>query len=641
MADGINSFKAHFIGLKKLQLAATAMRLSQSLRYKLWNKLEIGNNYTQEKDGGDSLISTLEEFDSVWNSFRFGSAFDGYQSMTDYSSSMKDLILQKNNMSCDEFNCLSLDDQVAKFRSNILMYKDLSQNLTVSHIGDYHSFLRQDSFELVMTFSNITQLLRRTLESSRSLMTIVVVVICCPVLLIASFFLFTNVSTMQEENFRMRKLFNYVQWEIIDANDEIRNYIFFYYLSSGVGRAKVKQKISKERAVLEAALTCATICSAGGTIDIFNSSSEKLFGYRGDQIIGFHLSKLFDKESASKLEPILAKMAFSAVNYAETIEITGQKKNQSKFPLELRISVGVLDGRNIIACFMRDITEYKKQTKELAEEKKKSESLLLNIMPESIAQRLIAGETFIADKYENVTCFFSDLYGLLDLNLSAYELVQTLNLIIHKFDDLTLASNVEKIKTIGSKYFCCGGLKPDSETELSHLERMFDFAIQLFDIVDSFRDENGLNIGLKVGMHVGPVVAGICGLLKYAFDIWGDTVNIASRMESTCPTGHIQITSTCYHKLKDFYKFQEKSVEVKGKGLMQTYLFKPARNSASPTVLTHDHHTDLYSSRDSVGSKHSLKALLTSSFSSRNAIQDILAAGNNGSSNIQETVHQE
>ncbi|KAF0973018.1 hypothetical protein FDP41_008682 [Naegleria fowleri] len=253
-------------------------------------------------------------------------------------------------------------------------------------------------------------------------------------------------------------------------------------------------------------------------------------------------------------------------------------------------------------------------------------------MPESIAQRLIAGETFISDKYEEVTCFFSDLYGLLDLNLSAFELVQTLNLIIHQFDDLTLTLNLEKIKTIGSKYFCCGGLKQDSAAELPHWERMFDFSIQLFDIVESFREENGLNIGLKVGMHVGPVVAGICGTLKYAFDIWGDTVNTASRMESTCPKGHIQVTSICYQKLKDKYKFSEQSVEVKGKGLMQTFLFKPERNSSNGVLLLN---TEPISSSDSLGSKPSLKALLVGS-PLRNAIQDLLVSNSN-----EEGTHQD
>ena len=148
-------------------------------------------------------------------------------------------------------------------------------------------------------------------------------------------------------------------------------------------------------------------------------------------------------------------------------------------------------------------------------------------MPESVAQRLIAGETLIADKFDNATILFSDLVGLLDLNLSAYELVQTLNEIIHQFDELSISFNLEKIKTIGSKYFCTGGLKPDGPNELNHVERTFEFAVRLSEVVSLFNEEHDLNIGIRVGINSGPIVAGVCGVLKYAYDVWSDAVNVS------------------------------------------------------------------------------------------------------------------
>ena len=140
-------------------------------------------------------------------------------------------------------------------------------------------------------------------------------------------------------------------------------------------------------------------------------------------------------------------------------------------------------------------------------------------MPESVAQRLIAGEKFIADRFDDVTCFFSDISGLLDLNLSPLELVQTLNDIIRQFDDLTITYNLEKIKTIGSKYFCTGGLKPSKANELHHIERMFQFSLDVFNIVWTYQEENNVNISIEVGINSGPLAAGVCGVLKYAYDV--------------------------------------------------------------------------------------------------------------------------
>src|SRR6266516_541427 len=208
---------------------------------------------------------------------------------------------------------------------------------------------------------------------------------------------------------------------------------------------------------------------------------------------------------------------------------------------------------------------------QLRMEREKSERLLLNILPKSIADRLKQGESTIADSFPDATVLFADLgdFTKLTSHVPAPELVRLLNEIFSKFDWLAELHHLEKIKTIGDAYMVAGGLpvpRPD------HAEAMAEMALDMQKVVTRLDSGDGRRFELRIGISSGPVVAGIIGSKKFIYDLWGDTVNIASRMESLGQFGAIQVAETTYERLKDKYLFDKRGkIDVKGKGKMTTY----------------------------------------------------------------------
>jgi class 3 adenylate cyclase len=197
--------------------------------------------------------------------------------------------------------------------------------------------------------------------------------------------------------------------------------------------------------------------------------------------------------------------------------------------------------------------------------------LLLNILPEPIAERLRRGERLIADRHEDVSLLFADIVGFTGMSsgMDAGELVSTLNDVFSVFDGLVDASGLEKVKTIGDAYMIVGGM-PTWEPD--HLERMASLALRLAGEIARNREAQRLGIRFRIGIHTGPVVAGVIGTKKFIYDVWGDTVNVASRMESTGEAGRIQVTAAVEARLRHRFELETRGlVDIKGKGPMETY----------------------------------------------------------------------
>jgi len=212
-----------------------------------------------------------------------------------------------------------------------------------------------------------------------------------------------------------------------------------------------------------------------------------------------------------------------------------------------------------------------KALKELAHEKEKSERLLLNILPETIAHRLKYENQLIADRYEDVSVLFADLVNFTNYaeTRSPEEIVNLLNRLFSIFDRLTDSYELEKIKTIGDAYLVVGGLPnpiPD------HLERILNMALDMQKSMEEFNQEFGENFQLRIGIHSGPAVAGVIGQKKFIYDLWGDSVNTASRMESTGVPGKIQISEYLKERVQNLFAISERGyIEIKGKGKMKTF----------------------------------------------------------------------
>lgn len=229
---------------------------------------------------------------------------------------------------------------------------------------------------------------------------------------------------------------------------------------------------------------------------------------------------------------------------------------------------------------VNDITDRKRAEEALRAEQFKSEQLLLNILPKSIADQLKqnqqttgepAGETYIAEQFDEVTILFADIVGFTHLStrISPTELVALLNRIFSVFDDLSEQYGLEKIKTIGDAYMVVGGL-PDARPD--HAEAIANMALDMQREVRQFRTQDNQEINIRIGINTGAVVAGVIGIKKFIYDLWGDTVNIASRMESQGEVGQIQVTEATYERLKDRYQFEPRGrIDIRGKGPMLTY----------------------------------------------------------------------
>jgi class 3 adenylate cyclase len=207
-----------------------------------------------------------------------------------------------------------------------------------------------------------------------------------------------------------------------------------------------------------------------------------------------------------------------------------------------------------------------------------NEALLLNILPRSIAERLRGGETVIADRFEDMAVLFADVVGFTELSarLTPNEVVTLLNEVFIACDRLADRFRLEKIKTVGDAYMVVGGLDTvhglEPHAHASHAEDVAEMGLAIIDEIERLGRERGLPLRIRVGMHVGPAVAGVIGLRKFIYDVWGDTVNTASRMESTGVPGRLQVTPETYDRLGDRFEFERRGpVEVKGKGLIETW----------------------------------------------------------------------
>jgi len=213
----------------------------------------------------------------------------------------------------------------------------------------------------------------------------------------------------------------------------------------------------------------------------------------------------------------------------------------------------------------------KRALEALQKQMKETERLLLNILPKPIAERLKQGSGIVADRFDEVTVLFADIVGFTRLaaQRSPTELVAWLNEIFSSFDELVEQYGVEKIKTIGDKYMVAEGLpapRPD------HAEAVAEMALDMKDEIALFNKKNDMSFDMRMGINTGPVVAGVIGAKKFIYDLWGDTVNIASRMETHGLAGHIQVTEATHRRLRGRYLLKERGViNVKNTEAMVTY----------------------------------------------------------------------
>jgi len=288
------------------------------------------------------------------------------------------------------------------------------------------------------------------------------------------------------------------------------------------------------------------------------------------------LNAMKDKPELSGLPVIVVSGAEQVENAVQCIELGAEDflpKPFSPTLLRARVTSSIEKKR------LRDLDRLRLQQlqteKELLQiEKDKSENLLLNILPKAVADRLKGGERTIANGHATVTVLFADLVGFTELarRTTPADLVSLLNGIFTAFDLLVEKHHLEKIKTIGDSYMLAGGIpleRPD------HAQAVADIALEMIQTLAALNAEKGTNLRVRIGINTGPIVAGVIGKRKFTYDLWGDTVNLASRMESSGVPGLVHVSESTHESLKAEFDLEERGItQVKGIGEVRTYFLK-------------------------------------------------------------------
>ncbi|MEC4991384.1 MAG: adenylate/guanylate cyclase domain-containing protein, partial [Oscillatoria sp. PMC 1068.18] len=306
-----------------------------------------------------------------------------------------------------------------------------------------------------------------------------------------------------------------------------------------------------------------------------NPALAKIYGYSSPEEMISTLKNLHDQlyvERNRRREFVAAIAENNAVSGFESMVYRqdGSKIWISENARAVRDSTGKL---LFYEGTVADITKRKLAEQQLQLQQQKTEELLLNILPQPIAERLRNEQRTIADNFEGVTVLFADLAGFTEFSAStsSTELVEILNVIFSEFDGIAKDYGLEKIKTIGDAYMAVAGLPTPMEARVAAIAAA-DMALAMLTAIIQFNLETGHNFDLRIGLNSGSVIAGVIGVSKFAYDLWGDTVNVASRMESSGVAGKIQVTAATYELLQERYLFEPRGeISVKGKGEMTTY----------------------------------------------------------------------
>ena len=344
-------------------------------------------------------------------------------------------------------------------------------------------------------------------------------------------------------------------------------------------RKQAEEELRKLSRAIEQSPSTIVITDLKGTIEFVNPAFTLSSGYSYEEAVGENPRILkSDRQSPELYQEMWETLSNGTVWQGELIN----KRKNGELYWEFATLSPLKDQSGKTTHYLaikEDITQRKQAEESLRLEQEKSERLLLNILPKTIADQLKQNERAIAEHFEQVTILFADIVGFTPLSarLPPIKLVNLLNQLFSTFDRLAEQYNLEKIKTIGDAYMVVGGLP---EPRADHAEAVATMALDMQEQINHFRSDTGEIFQIRIGINTGPVVAGVIGKRKFSYDLWGNTVNVASRMESSGKAGKIQVTTSTYECIAHNFLFEKRGmIEVKGKGKMMTYWLM-GRNAA-------------------------------------------------------------
>ncbi|MBM3882929.1 MAG: PAS domain S-box protein [Verrucomicrobia bacterium] len=355
-----------------------------------------------------------------------------------------------------------------------------------------------------------------------------------------------------------------------------------------------------QRAILNGANYSIVSTDPTGLILTFNRAAERLLGYQASELVGQTTPALLHDpaEVARRAEALTRELgrpiapgfevfvAKARDGGADENQWTYLRKDGSRVPVALSVTAlfdadGAITGFLGIAC---DITERKQAEEAVRAAQAAQERLLLNILPQPVADRLKAGPSLISDCLPEATILFAELHDFARLtdHLPAADVVKLLNEIVSRFDRLVLEHGLEKIKTIANAYMVAGGVpvpRPD------HAAAVADLALAMQQDIVQMVAPGGVSFRLRIGLDTGPVVAGVIGTTKFTYDLWGDTVNTAWEMATLGVPGNIQVSEATESRLRGRYSFETRGeYYLKGKGTIRISFLKGKRRAAAGTL---------------------------------------------------------
>ncbi|MCT7948511.1 PAS domain S-box protein [Ancylothrix sp. C2] len=307
-----------------------------------------------------------------------------------------------------------------------------------------------------------------------------------------------------------------------------------------------------------------------GSFIYVNRAWKETLGYSEADLANMSVFEVLDPDCKEQCLEMFQRVISG--EQCQRVQAAFRSKTGQRIFVEGSVNCKFVEGKPVATRgIFRDITQRLLAEEALRHEQEQTERLLLNILPEAIADRLKQEHATIAESFAAVTVLFADIVGFTEIasSLSPIALVSLLNQIFSSFDRLTEHYGLEKIKTIGDAYMVVGGLP---KRRVNHAEAIAEMALDMQGAIAEFNAQNNLNFNIRIGIHSGPVVAGVIGIKKFIYDLWGDTVNTASRMESHGSPGRIHISDTTHRLLRHKYVFEKRGIiQVKGKGEMRTY----------------------------------------------------------------------
>jgi PAS domain S-box-containing protein len=432
-----------------------------------------------------------------------------------------------------------------------------------------------------------------TISTAKSII-LIIFIVSIPSALFILVFIMLPLFAIETEHENTIKLLLLIPLNVIESTPEIKEFLVSGKLTSIEEKMQIMLEESRAKAegILQAAADAiVTFDKENFTIDVFNAAAERMFGYSRAEIVKCNIGKIINEEDLKRKiqegsegnngknnDPDLHD-SDKAVN-----DILATTKDGETFPVTLSMSKKATGGQ--YALFIRNLRQIKVY-QQLIED---NNTLLFKMLPHSIALRIKnniseSEDIKLADKHEEVTIMFADIdkFTQHTNGMEAQEIATLLNSLVTTWDNLAKRYGVEKIKTIGDIYMAVSNCP---EPDPNHAVTMIKFSEALVRSLEKFNQENRTDIHVRVGINTGSVVAGVLGLSKVTYDIWGASVNFASRMQSSGIIDTIQVTTSTYDLVKDYYPFVCRGdIVVKGNITIKAFIYNPLNPEAAKALI--------------------------------------------------------